>query len=171
MGSECMPRRSAQPQAKKPSSRKDPDRRRRHVARVTAGAALENKVEGWHYVWCNPGDAFSGLQSYLARGYEVQTYDSGGVKPVGVTLGRNGAKPGDDITWMDQVLVGIDGDAHEEDVEYGPYGDTGQAKWDEIEAILFDKGNDARLRKTHELGSEGAGKMNIEADAEHGFGG
>lgn len=156
-------------QAKKRGGRRDPRRRPNSI--VAPGAQLENQQEGFHYVWANPADRNCGLASYLARDYQIQVYERGGVCPLGVQPGEKGGPAfGDQITYQDMVLVACDQETYEESVEYGPYGDTGQAAWDQIEEHLLQKGGDDKLRGMHQLGGVSPRVARFEPEPEHGIG-
>ena len=68
---------------------------------MRAWEAVFNRDPGRHYVWANPNCDQSGVASYLALGYEVETYRKDGPQPkVTRTL-----KDGDEITVKGQVLM------------------------------------------------------------------
>ena len=151
--------------------RKDP--KRRPLDAVAPWAQLEGKEPGRHYVWVNTGDQ-QALATYSTMGYKTETWQfDDGEKPKGVRPGggrTQNRKAGQEITMMDCVLMSIDGAAHQDIVQYGPFGDTGLEDADRIEEQIVEKRGMDPLRGLR--GYRPGYHMSLEADSisnhEHG---
>jgi len=111
--------------------------RRDPLPRSTDGVRFRviNKDPNKKYVLVNKAQTEYGVNEYLAMGYDVTEYRSGGASIAG---GRN-CKPGDIPEYMGTVLMEIDKERADYIDQHGLYGDGGQERADRIEDAIVDK--------------------------------
>jgi hypothetical protein len=77
----------------------------RGVPTANQGDFLLNKHPDYDYAFCNPLDKQSGLDWYVSLGWDIVKWTDD-PSDVRIRVGRTG-KPGDVMSWMDQVVVCI----------------------------------------------------------------
>jgi hypothetical protein len=101
------------------------------------------------YVLVDKGSWEMGPEYYLDIGFNTVEYREGGTKISGRTC-----KPGEDVEYMGSVLMEIDKERAEEIDRHGLFGDGGQARADQIEEQIIEKGGGVdTLRGLHGIGA------------------
>ena len=125
-----------------PAGRKRSDPKSRPADGRRAYDEVDRKDPNRHYVFANPNDEMTGVDSYLAQGYEVENKRPDGPKA------RVGKTTGDTVVSNGMVLVSRPMSDHEAEVA------DGQARADQMDRRILKDGHieDGLRGQTHRLG-------------------
>lgn len=127
--------------ASRKGKRKDPQSR--HIDGGANWTKLRGRDPSLHYVLAYEGDQDTGAQYYADMGYKEVEYDEEGVQ---FGAGRVENVKGASMRMKGHVLMALPKADHDEIVQYGDDGQTGQEMADEIDKKILKKGGVDSLR-------------------------